>query len=94
MTGCHLQERRRVGSARFPVIKQLQARPVRITVDLAGELHVFLRDYARVRDAAAADVIRELIRQVRAGPALSARVSGELARRQEAFAEAMRAARE
>ena len=69
-------------------------RPTRITVDLVAELHSFLRGYAQARDVAAADVIRELIRQVRADPDLSARVTAELARRQEALAEAMRAARE
>jgi len=71
-----------------------QARPTRITVDLVAELHSFLRAYAQARDVAAADVIRELIRQVRADPDLAARVTAELARRQEALAEAMRAARE
>jgi hypothetical protein len=69
-------------------------RPTRITVDLVAELHSFLRGYAQARDVAAADVIRELIRQVRSDPELSARVTAELARRQEALAEAMRAARE
>jgi hypothetical protein len=39
-------------------------------------------------------VIRELIRQLRSDPELSARVAAELARRREALAEAMRAARE
>ena len=71
-----------------------RGRPVRITVDLAGDLHVFLRGYAQARDVAAADVMRELIRQVRADPDLSARVTAELERRREALAEAMRAARE
>jgi hypothetical protein len=71
-----------------------QAKPTRITVDLVAELHSFLRAYAQARDVAAADVIRELIRQVRSDPDLSARVTAELARRQEALAEAMRAARE
>lgn len=71
-----------------------QARPTRITVDLVAELHSFLRGYAQARDVAAADVIREMIRQVRADPDLSARVTVELARRREALAEAMRAARE
>lgn len=70
------------------------AKPTRITVDLAADLHSFLRAYAQARDVAAADVIRELIRQVRADPDLSARVTAELARRREALAEAMRAARE
>lgn len=70
------------------------ARPTRITVDLVADLHGFLRGYAQARDVAAADVIRELIRQVRADPDLSARVTAELAHRQEALAEAMRAARE
>ena len=69
-------------------------RPTRITVDLVADLHGFLRGYSQARDVAAADVIRELIRQVRADPELSARVTAELARRQEALAEAMRAARE
>ena len=59
-----------------------------------AELHSFLRAYSQARDVAAADVIRELIRQVRADPDLSARVTAELARRREALAEAMRAARE
>ncbi len=77
-----------------PVQVARPARPTRITVDLVAELHSFLRAYAQARDAAAADVIRELIRQVRADPELSARVTAELARRQEALAEAMRAARE
>jgi hypothetical protein len=57
------------------------------------ELHSFLRGYAQERDEAAADVIRELIRQLRADPALSARVTAELARRREAVAEALRQAR-
>lgn len=69
-------------------------RPTRITVDLAADLHSFLRGYAQARDVAAADVIRELIRQLRSDPELSARVTAELARRREALAEAMRAARE
>jgi hypothetical protein len=76
------------------VPRQAAARPTRITVDLVAELHSFLRAYAQARDVAAADVIRELIRQVRADPDLSARVTAELARRREALAEAMRAARE
>ena len=71
-----------------------EGKPTRITVDLVADLHGFLRGYAQARDVAAADVIRELIRQVRADPELSARVTAELARRQEALAEAMRAARE
>jgi hypothetical protein len=71
-----------------------QARPTRITVDLVGDLHSFLRAYAQARDVAAADVIRELIRQVRDDPDLSGRVTAELERRREVLAEAMRAARE
>ena len=71
-----------------------QVRPTRITVDLVAELHLFLRGYAQARDVAAADVIRELIRQLRSDPELSGRVTAELARRREALAEAMRAARE
>src|SRR5690348_13535994 len=51
------------------------ARPVRITVDLAADLHGFLRGYAQARDVAAADVIRELIRQLREDGDLSARVT-------------------
>ena len=69
-------------------------RPTRITVDLVAELYLFLRGYAQARDVAAADVIRELIRQLRADPDLSAQVTAELERRREALAEAMRAARE
>lgn|ERR1035437_640318 len=69
-------------------------RPTRITVDLVADLHGFLRGYAQARDVAAADVIRELIRQLRADPDLSTRVTAELERRREALAEAMRAARE
>jgi len=69
-------------------------RPVRITVDLAADLHGFLRAYAQARDVAAADVMRELIRQLREDGELSARVTAELERRREALAEAMRAARE
>jgi hypothetical protein len=53
-----------------------------------------LRSYTQARDVAAADVIRELIRQVRADPDLSAKVTADLERRREALAEAMRAARE
>ena len=69
-------------------------RPTRITVDLAADLYSFLRGYVQARDVAAADMIRELIRQVRSDPELSARVTAELERRREALAEAMRAARE
>jgi hypothetical protein len=78
-------------SAAAPRVRQA---PIRITVDLVTELHSFLRGYAQARDVAAADVIRELIRQVRSDPELSARVTAELARRREALAEALRAARE
>ena len=42
--------------------------PVRTTADLDAGLYGFLRGYAQARDVAAADVIRELIRQVRADP--------------------------
>ena len=70
------------------------ARPVRITVDLAADLHGFLRGYAQARDVAAADVMRELIRQLREDGQLSAKVTAELERRREALTEAMRAARE
>jgi hypothetical protein len=71
-----------------------RGKPTRITIDLAAELYSYLRGYARGRDIAAADVVRELIRQMRNDPDLSARVTAELARRREALAEAMRAARE
>jgi len=81
----------RDGSAQ---VTRRAARPTRITVDLAADLHTFLRGYSQARDVAAADVIRELIRQVRADPELSAKVTAELERRREALAEAMRAARE
>lgn len=76
-----------------PAARDLQ-KQVRITVDLAADLHGFLRGFAQGRDAAAADVIRELIRQMRADQDLSARVTAELARRKEALAAAQRAARE
>ena len=69
-------------------------RPTRITVDLVADLHGFLRGYAQARDVAAADIVRELIRQLRADPDLSSRVTAELERRREALAEAMRTARE
>jgi hypothetical protein len=69
-------------------------RPTRITVDLAGDLYGFLRGYAQARGIAAADVLWELIRQVRDDKDLSARVTAEVERRREALAEAMRAARE
>src|ERR1700750_1730556 len=46
-------------------------RPTRITVDLVADLHGFLRGYAQARDVAAADVIRELIRQGGGDPGLS-----------------------
>jgi hypothetical protein len=39
-------------------------------------------------------MVRELIRQLRADPELSARVTAKLTRRQEALAKAMRVARE
>ena len=84
---------RRHGTSPAQVTRRA-VRPTRITVDLVAELHSFLRGYAQARDVAAADVIRELIRQLRSDPELSARVTAELARRQEALAEAMRAARE
>jgi len=48
----------------------------------------------KAQDIAAADLIREFIRQVRADPELLARVLAELAWRQEALEEAMRVARE
>ena len=67
---------------------------IRTTADLDASLYGFLRAYAQARDVAAADVIRELIRQVRTDRDLSARVTAELERRREALAEAMRAARE
>jgi hypothetical protein len=68
--------------------------PARMTADLDASLYGFLRTYAQERGVAAADVIRDLIRQVRTDPDLSARVTAELERRREALAEAMRAARE
>ena len=70
------------------------AAPIRTTVDLDATLYGCLRGYSESRDVAAADVIRELIRQLRADPDLSARVTAEILRLQEALADAMRAARE
>jgi hypothetical protein len=69
-------------------------RPTRITVDLAADLHGFLRGYAQARGVAAADIVRELFRQLRADPDLSSRVTAELERRRAALAEAMRTAKE
>ena len=77
-----------------PAAPRERARPTRITVDLAGELYGFLRGYAQDRHVAAADVLRELIRQLRDDPDLSVRVTAEAERRREALAEAMRAAKE
>jgi hypothetical protein len=68
--------------------------PARMTADLDASLYGWLRACAQTHGVAAADNIRELIRQVRADPDLSARVTAELERRREALAEAMRAARE
>jgi hypothetical protein len=58
------------------------------------ELHAYLRDYAQSADVVAADVIRELIRQLRSNPELATRVEAEIWRRREALREAQRQAQE
>jgi hypothetical protein len=68
--------------------------PRRITTDLAEDLYAYLRRFAQDREVAAADVVRVLIRQMMTDPALSGCVTAELERRRDAFAEAMRAAKE
>jgi predicted Zn-dependent protease len=68
--------------------------PVRTTLDLAPELHAYLRDFARQADVVGADVMRELLRQLRADPELAARVEAELWRRREVLREARRQAQE
>jgi hypothetical protein len=69
-------------------------RPVRFTLDLAPELHTYLGDVAAAAGADKSDVMRELLRQMRADPDLAARVSAEVQRRRDALREAQRLAQE
>lgn len=68
--------------------------PIRFTLDLAPELHGFLKDFAQGADVIAADVMRELLRQLRADPELGRRVETEIWRRREALQEAQRQAQQ
>jgi hypothetical protein len=56
-------------------------RPVRITVDLVPELHAFLKGWAQERGMVAADVIRQLVRELRDDATLRARVEAGAAAR-------------
>jgi len=69
-------------------------RPVRITVDLVPELHAFLKDWAQERGIAEADVVRQLVRELRDDPAVRARVETEIETRQARVREAQRLAQE
>jgi hypothetical protein len=80
----------RPARARRPV----RQTPVRITVDLAPELHSYLRDTAQSAGVVGADVIRELLRQMRSDEDLATRVETEIWRRREAVREAQRLAQE
>jgi len=69
-------------------------RPVRITVDLVPELHAFLRAWAGEQGIVAADVIRQLVRELRDDAKLRARVEAEIEARQARVREAQRQAQE
>lgn len=69
-------------------------RPVRITVDLVPELHGFLRRWAQDRGIVAADVVRQLVRELRDDAALRARVETEIEVRRARVREAQRQAQE
>jgi len=69
-------------------------RPVRITVDLVPELHAFLKGWAQERGIAEADVIRQLVRELRDDATLRARVEAEIEARQARVREAQRLAQE
>ena len=80
-----------------PVPRQALAepqRPVRITVDLVPELHAFLKGWAQERGIVAADVIRQLVRELRDDATLRARVETEIEARQARVREAQRLAQE
>jgi hypothetical protein len=74
--------------------RQPRQAPIRFTLDLVPELHTYLRDFAQQADVVGADVMRELLRQLRGDPELAARVEAELWRRREALREARRQAQE
>ena len=69
-------------------------RPVRITVDLVPELHAFLKGWAQEQGIVAADVIRQLVRELRDDATLRARVEAEIEARQARVREAQRLAQE
>jgi hypothetical protein len=69
-------------------------RPVRITIDLVPELHAFLKAWAGERGIVAADVIRQLVRELRDDATLRARVEAEIEARQARVREAQRLAQE
>lgn len=69
-------------------------RPVRFTLDLVPDMHAYLTDVALAADTDKSDVMRELLRQMRADPQLAERVTAGIHRRQEALREAQRLAQE
>jgi len=58
------------------------------------ELHAFLKDWAQERGIAEADVVRQLVRELRDDPAVRARVETEIETRQARVREAQRLAQE
>lgn len=56
------------------------AKPIRLTVDLAPELHRFLKLYAVDAGAKGAVVVRALLEELRDDPELSERVLGQISR--------------
>jgi hypothetical protein len=77
-----------------PRARAERQRPVRITVDLVPELHAFLKGWAQDHDIVAADVVRQLVRELRDDPALRGRVETEIEARQDRVREAQRLAQE
>jgi hypothetical protein len=75
-------------------VPPVRQRPVRFTLDLAPELHAYLSEFAAAAGADKSDVMRELLRQMRADSSLGTRVTAEVHRRQEALREAQRLAQE
>jgi hypothetical protein len=65
-----------------------------ITVDLVPELHAFLKGWAQEQGIVAADVIRQLVRELRDDATLRARVEAEIEARQARVREAQRLAQE
>jgi hypothetical protein len=58
------------------------------------ELHAFLKGWAQDHDIVAADVVRQLVRELRDDPALRDRVETEIEARQARVREAQRLAQE